>query len=64
MVKNMFQGIKESNEAIVQDIVRSYLGLDLEEKDAKGNTFLNFAVQMGNYEIAELLLRKGAFVNT
>ena len=49
---------------MVQDILQRYIGLDLETRDPNGNTFLNYAAKAGRYEIAELLLKKGAFVNT
>lgn len=29
---------------MIQDIIQRYIGLDLEVRDAKGNTFLNYAV--------------------
>jgi ankyrin repeat protein len=48
----------------MKEILTRYVSLNLEERDTKGNTFLNVSVQMGNFEISEMLLKKGANINT
>lgn len=63
-IAKIFQAIQTNNLHVVNDIISRFIGIDLEHKDSQGNTFLNYAAQMGNYEITELLLRKGSNVNT
>jgi len=38
-------------------------GLNLEQKDKNGNTFLSIAAQSGNVNVIELLVKKQANVN-
>ena len=45
-------------------MLNRFVTLELESVDSYGNTLLNYAVQMGNYEITEILIKKGANINT
>jgi ankyrin repeat protein len=45
-------------------LLERFKNFNLEEKDELGNSVLSMAVQGGSFEIAELLLKKGAEVNT
>jgi len=60
----LFNAIKQGNILKVQDMLARFHGINLEEKDPLGNSMLNIAAQCDNAELCELLLQKGAYVNT
>jgi len=60
----IFEAIKVGNKEQVAELIRRFQGLNLEHTDSMGNTALNIAVQCGNEFITEMLLKKGAYVNT
>ena len=62
--ERLFTCVKFNEQMQLQELMDRFLGISLEQEDNFKNSMLNIAVQCGNFDIADLLLRHGAEVNT
>ena len=63
-IEQMIWAIKHNNIHKIEEIFLTYPSISIDSRDEEGNSFLSLASQIGNFEIANLFLLKGATPNT